>query len=510
MQSVRTSALHLFVISAVLACTGLFPQKSHAAGADRAIASLHVIPVSSFVKLYADTGTGATADVSIWRPNVAPHPGFYMLGDVAMESHDTAPLNTFLVKDQEGVLAKPLGYREVWNDRGSGGDQDVSIWAPYAPQGYICLGAVISQTYEPPSLEAVRCIRSELTQTGQGRKVWDDSKSGAHRDVSLWQSEARDGAGLTPSTFNASPNHAFPRGVDGYRVLDKSKIATFQARRNDDVSSWVRDFSPQVHLASSDAYGPSRVEDFLRHTHSSAGHLVTNEPLMCPSCANPQFLKGQAAEGVPFYAQIVRRVNRQGEETGIVDVIYWMFYAYNEGKRVCIGGQVKSTCLGVWSTFGNHVGDWEHVTIRFEHGFPAKIALSSHSAGSVFDIGDKNIRIVEGGDSLHPVVFSARGSHGLYPRPGEYVYASLPNGSQLVDVTDSGSKWTGSSGLEIFEWQPAGSYPGRLSWMNITDRWGNPKVGCELEFISGECVLNRGPEAPSLKGFAQPSFGGLE
>ena len=57
-------------------------------------------------------------------------------------------------------------------------------------------------------------------------------------------------------------------------------------------------------------------------------------------------------------------------------VTYWFFYPYNRGKDVCTSkvwlfGRVakplfKGQCLGQNLVMGNHVGDWEHVSLFFE------------------------------------------------------------------------------------------------------------------------------------------------
>nr|WP_253894823.1 Vps62-related protein [Corallococcus exercitus] len=61
--------------------------------------------------------------------------------------------------------------------------------------------------------------------------------------------------------------------------------------------------------------------------------------------------------------------------------MYWNFYPYNNGKRVCIGWYSPWGCVGGYSTFGNHVGDWEHLTVRFIDGRPALVYLSQHADG---------------------------------------------------------------------------------------------------------------------------------
>lgn len=57
-------------------------------------------------------------------------------------------------------------------------------------------------------------------------------------------------------------------------------------------------------------------------------------------------------------------------------ITYWFFYPYNHGKEVCtttvwLLGRVakplyKGKCMGQNIVMGNHVGDWEHLSIYFE------------------------------------------------------------------------------------------------------------------------------------------------
>ena len=122
-------------------------------------------------------------------------------------------------------------------------------------------------------------------------------------------------------------------------------------------------------MHNQEIYFPGTVPDFLANTHVSNGYLVTNEALGCDSCTNPAFLDGRRdLHNVPAYASIIPR--NDGVTT---DIVYWMFYPYNAGKRVCIGYYANwwpiNGCVGGYSTFGNHVGDWEHIVIRFVHGY---------------------------------------------------------------------------------------------------------------------------------------------
>ena len=57
---------------------------------------------------------------------------------------------------------------------------------------------------------------------------------------------------------------------------------------------------------------------------------------------------------------------------GIVDAFWFYFYSFNLGNVV----------LNV--RFGNHVGDWEHSLVRFQHGKPKAIFFSEHNFGSAY------------------------------------------------------------------------------------------------------------------------------
>lgn len=136
-------------------------------------------------------------------------------------------------------------------------------------------------------------------------------------------------------------------------------------------------YAPLVWLHRDEYYFPSSVEFFLPNVHESGGYMVTNQALGCDSCTDPQFLDGQRPDltHVPVYAEIINRT-QNGQPTNITDIVYWTFYPYNNGKRVCIGWFSPWGCVGGYSTFGNHVGDWEHFTVRFVDGRPSQVFLS--------------------------------------------------------------------------------------------------------------------------------------
>ncbi|MFY2562010.1 Vps62-related protein, partial [Corallococcus terminator] len=157
---------------------------------------------------------------------------------------------------------------------------------------------------------------------------------------------------------------------------------------------------------------------------------------------------------------------------------------------------------------GNHVGDWEHLTVRFVDGRPVAVTMSQHGKAPVFAYGGKTLPMVD----LRPEAYSALGSHGLYPDAAVHEYMDLYNGDSLKDITNQGTAWKTWERPVIFPSQPQGTFTGSLAWLNISSDWGNAKSGCDtyVSEKSGECVLNGGPAGPMHKSFTHPDFSELE
>jgi hypothetical protein len=117
-------------------------------------------------------------------------------------------------------------------------------------------------------------------------------------------------------------------------------------------------------------------------------------------------------------------VNNHG--SGLVDVFYMYFYAYNLGNTV------------LFHELGDHIGDWEHNMIRFQDGVPQEIWYSQHSNGEAF-----TYEAVEK-EGIRPISYSAMGSHASYAIAGTHDHTipdlNLPNGL-IQDYTSKGTMW---------------------------------------------------------------------
>lgn len=279
--------------------------------------------------------------------------------------------------------------------------------------------------------------------------------------------------------------------------------------------------APRVWFPADEVYFPSTVEHAFDHTVRFADgegrHWIRSiEPLRSPSDTLP-FFAGDLA-GAPVYGYYADK-DAAGIAPGVVDLIYFFFYPYNRGKEV------------VDTIWGNHVGDWEHITVRLQKDgdtlTPVQVYLSAHSFGGVYEWAD-----LERFEETHPVVYSAWGSHGVWSEPGDHVYMSIGEEvwgvcvtlvcTDLTDETSAGIAWDtwervagvdyfAEEGLAGFAW-PAwmsdqftdpGPPPLEVPGQGPIYRWGNEEdcstLGVDISDLIGVCRLEDGPTGPVSK-----------
>lgn len=193
-------------------------------------------------------------------------------------------------------------------------------------------------------------------------------------------------------------------------------------------------------------------------------------------------------------------------------VAFWIFYPYNEGKEICLLGKVPTpilfgSCIGHRKIIGNHVGDWEHMSLFFSgKPYPDRMYASVHDAGvyyryeptsRLFKYEKQETRKgilqrpkfppVVRKERGHPVLFSAYGSHGMWSAPGEHYYVRVP---RLIDRNGYGTAWETWKDLKIFH-LGASELP---YWVSFRGKWGNPPQNCFLIKKLGICELSDGPK----------------
>ena len=205
-------------------------DKSYLAN-DTSDSGLKIASWNQYSWVYADAGTGGDNNISIWRVKDLPS-NWYSLGDTAGLATDGRYAYTYsrlpgssmiAFDDGSGMLAKPLGYDWRWNDSGTSGDADVTLWSPIAPSGYTCLGDVAVPNHSDfgPSTDMLRCVRDDLLLSGSSLWEWSDSGSGGDHDATIYLTTTQVGIdvnkGLSPNNFDV--NH-----TNSSSVLDQSKV----------------------------------------------------------------------------------------------------------------------------------------------------------------------------------------------------------------------------------------------------------------------------------------------
>jgi hypothetical protein len=254
---------------------------------------------------------------------------------------------------------------------------------------------------------------------------------------------------------------------------------------------YLKMYAPRVWFNHNEQYWPSSVEwsfHFLKRYWSDDSNrwwLVVKEPLQEPSSvldyfhgADPQKqwthvpLKLEDVPAYAFWHEVY---------PDTVDLVYFFYYPYNRGKAINIA---------FGTVMGNHVSDWEHVTVRLTakrdsqgrtRWAPSADAqkLSFSLAYHSYDARYAWVNMPKVQDTDHPIIYSAWGSHGSYASPGRHKYESVV-GQDLVDYTEAGTAWDTWKKLEFFDYDvQKGLGP---TWKGMWPNWlrkdkGNKDVG---------------------------------
>ncbi|KAH8834721.1 hypothetical protein DL96DRAFT_1549451 [Flagelloscypha sp. PMI_526] len=267
-----------------------------------------------------------------------------------------------------------------------------------------------------------------------------------------------------------------------------------------DCAALAKKYAPQWRFHSSETYFPSSIEFFLSNVDlvDASNNTVQADPTV-------QTLNDPADQGLGLYLATDIDANKAGwlqgqnpmttpssvytfaapKDNGVVDLYYWLFTPFNAGKDVSPVGRV-----------GDHVGDWERMTVRTVNGVATQVEYHAHSdTASVvpwnlapkFDSGKR------------PVGYIAAGSHGIWQDAGTHTYFSAVLAGQTIelnDLTDDGGvQWDTKNSVVTLSFP--GTFSGNLDWLNYAGDWGNQgETDCYWYSIYPECEVVTGPPGP--------------
>lgn len=215
-------------------------------------------------------------------------------------------------------------------------------------------------------------------------------------------------AGCSQSTTQDSNSNGDGSMVDGGQVdmVDPER---------ERVRALVLRYAPVLYLHPSENYLPSSTDWFLERAtlFSPTGFVIRAAPPVSslPVTGDGFYLTiPESARGGDLASAVAYVHPYRG--AGVTDLQFWFFYAYNGQGTLYVNPPLLPSFDVDLAPFGEHTGDWEHVTLRVDDatGTLQSIYLSQHSGGEWVTNPMKDMEF-EGG---RPVVYASRNGHAAY------------------------------------------------------------------------------------------------
>ncbi|KAK6231068.1 hypothetical protein QUC31_002586 [Theobroma cacao] len=501
------------------------------------LGGMHVCQVSSFTKVWATREGGPdNLGATFFEPSSIPE-GYYMLGCYAQPNNGLLFGWVLAAKDDTGgaLLKQPIDYTLVWSSESLKIKQDGNgyIWLPIAPDGYQAVGHVVTNTQDKPSLEKVRCVRSDFTDRSEnGTWIWGPDKGIDTKEFNVFGStpisRGSQYMGVSVGTFVAQNPNAGSTAPLACLKNVKSNLSCMPNLRQ--IETLFQAYSPWIYYHPDEVYLPSTVNWFfvngaLLYTKGEESKPVSIQP------TGSNLPQGGSNDGIywldlPMEEATKERVKKGDLQNSQVylhvkpmlgatytDIAIWVFYPFNGPARAKV--EFINISLG---RIGEHVGDWEHVTLRVSNfnGELHSMYFSEHSGGSWLNASQLEF---QGGNK--PCTYASLNGHAMYSKPGLVLQGS---GGMGIRNDTAKSKMLLDTGLQfsLVAAEYLGSTLTEPPWLNYFREWG-PKISYDLadetkkvekllpgklksafeKFIKGlpnEVLGQEGPTGPKMKG----------
>ncbi|CAK9144790.1 unnamed protein product [Ilex paraguariensis] len=443
------------------------------------LGGLQVYQISSFTKVWATNEGGPdNLGATFFEPASIPE-GFFMLGSYSQPNNRPLFGWSLVGKDvtgdpSGGALKQPIDYTLVWSSEALQIKQDGPgyIWLPTPPHGYKAIGHVVTNSPEKPSLDKIRCIRSDLTDVS----VIDAWIWGSEKGINVYASTPTDrgtqALGVPTGTFIAQIiGSALPLAC-----LKNVKANSSAMPNLSQIQALVQAYSPWIYFDPNEQYLPSSVGWFFENGALLFEKGKESEPVSIePTGSNlPQ---GGSNDGAYWLDLPVNGSTKDYVKKGdlqnagvylhikpvfgttFTDITIWVFYPFNGAARAIV--EFISISLG---KIGEHVGDWEHVTLRISNfnGELKSVYFSQHSKGIWIDAWELEF---ENGNK--PVTYAALHSHAFFPKVQGNKGIGIRNDTGKGKIVmDTGVRFL-VVGVEYL-----GSTIVEPPWLNYAREWG--------------------------------------
>lgn len=445
---------------------------------------LQVAQVSTFTKIWAaNEGGPDNRGATFFEPAGIPN-GFSMLGGYSQPNNK--PLSGWVLvgKDTGGggaaALKPPTDYSLVWSSEGLKIKQDGVgyIWIPIPPDGYKAVGHVVTSSPSKPDLDRIRCVRLDLTDSVESEAwIWGSSNGiGINIYTSRPRNRGVEAMAVPIGTFLAQNNN----GADSGLVCLKNGNSDAMPN-SEQVKALMAAYAPRIYFHPNEQYFPSSVQWFFEN----GALLYTKGNESSPFRIDPtgsNLPRDGANDGaywidLPTDNAARERVKKGDLSTSCVyvhvkpmfggtftDIAIWMFYPFNGPARA----KVEFFDVGL-GKIGEHVGDWEHVTLRISNvdGVLRRVYFAQHSKGVWVDASE-----LEYVSENKTASYSSLHGHAAYPKEGLVLQG---NGSIGIRNDSKKSKFyleCGERYVVIDDVEPV--------WVRYEREWG-PKLNYSFE-----------------------------
>ncbi|KAL3651034.1 hypothetical protein CASFOL_007437 [Castilleja foliolosa] len=462
-----------------------WPQGGGFATGEIDLGGLKIRKISSFHKTWAAYAEGPdNLGVTFFEPSSIPD-GFSMLGAYA-QANNQQLFGWVLVgktdaSDESGdILKQPIDYTMQLYLYAPQFHTTAYLWLPIPPDGYKSVGLLVTSSPDKPSLDRIRCVRSDFTDE-------------AETDTWIWGVSGYNLYNLRPK---ARGTNAQPLGVGTFIVTsDQNNTVYLSVLKNkntevtsnpnlDQVNALFQTYSPLIYLHPDEKYHPSSVNWFfdngallyMRGNESNPVSIETDGANLPQGGSNDGSYwldlpidgqaRGNLVKGDLESAEVYLHVKPVLGST-FTDIQVWVFYPFN-GHAVAKLAFIKKISLG---HIGEHVGDWEHVTLRISNfdGTLYRVYYAEHEWGSWVD---SRLLSYQNGNKF--AVFASLNGHASYYRAGTVLLGGGKDGVGIRDdswwgdnVLDSGASYQVVAGDGLVVAAP--------SWLGFEREWG-PKL----------------------------------
>ncbi|XP_017249123.1 hypothetical protein At1g04090 [Daucus carota subsp. sativus] len=466
-------------------------------------------------KLTSDSKSG----ISFYKPCIVPN-GYFILGYYCQSNRK--PIRGFVLAAREAVtrrkedscsnnpdyipaLIKPLSYSLVWciderrEDDLNGG---VYIWLPQPPDGYKSLGYIVTNKLEMPNIEEVRCVRADLTDNCETHhQILKIVPTNLQLPLEVWSTRpclrGMYEKGVAVGTFFCRSDCNSGETIACLRNLNFNLHAMPDLSQ---VHALIKQYGPTVFFHPSEVYMPSSVSWFFQNgallyrKNDSHSEHIDNEGSNLPS--------GETNDG-EYWIDLPNDARRETVMRGnlasaklyvhvkpalggtFTDIVMWVFCPFN-GPGI-LKFEFMNVSLG---KIGQHVGDWEHFTLRISNftGELWSIYLSQHSGGRWVEATD--LEFIEGNKAI---IYSSKYGHACFHHPGTYLQGSSKIGIGIRNDAAQSDYYVESNNQYVIV---AAEYLGdgavtEPDWLQYMREWG-PKITYNSK-IELDKIINRLP-----------------